>query len=499
MVLQKLFPAQEMLSVEIGGEHLKLAHLRKSATGFEVLNLVSKDIRTIPDDEMVGFIQNYLAEHKITTKKAITFVSPRYTINKTIELPSTNPTEINEIIKLQASRHTPYAREEIVLDHIPIGVFKGGYTKVFLVIVHRDVIKRAQDILERAGLELKKVILGEEIISQWLEEIKGQPPEPLGVLHFEYGNVDFLVIQNGKIIFARSIPIGGIQLVNEPAVFQDKFLQEVQSSLETYQIENLAKVKQIVLAGLTDNLKETGRLLEQRLGLITEVQPYLERISFARSAELARTEATKETSFLSVLAAPRYYQGKVIDLTPEGIKVREAVAEKSRDVMVTGTLLMFVLILISVLFAKEISSRQSLLNSLKKDIDKDHGRAGELKKNYKMTKEVRKYLTTRGQTLGIILEIHKVIPKYVWLGSVNFSGGNEGIKITGSAETIEQAGDDGKTRIITASEHFNNFTAELERSPLFKKPVVKSFGDRDGTGKIFDFELTVPLEEGENK
>ena len=72
---------------------------------------------------------------------------------KNIEVPSTDPEEIKSIINLQASRHTPYSREEVLISYINLGMNASNNTRLLLVIVHRDMVKERISILEKCGLE----------------------------------------------------------------------------------------------------------------------------------------------------------------------------------------------------------------------------------------------------------------------------------------------------------------------------------------------------------
>lgn len=480
-MLKKIFPSRELVSVEIGGEFLKLAHIKRTTGGIKILKLASKDIRTFSDDEITTFIQNYLTEHKITTQNAVTFISPRYTINKNIELPSINPNEIKEIIKLQAGRYTPYSKEEIIIDYIPIGVFKGGYTKVLLVIVNRDIIKKYQDIIERTGLRLKKVILGKEIIAHWFGDTGKTQTVPTCLLHFDTGGVDFLVVNKDKIIFARNIPLDYQQLVYEGGNNREKFVSEIKSSLESYQTENVEKLTSAIMVGLTDKLDDIKRLLEDQCGLSIETETYLDRISFSPEALPTKESATKETSFLPVLFAGRYYLTRgLIDLTPEEIRLREIMAEKSRALIITATLVMFVLIMGSVLIAKKISAKENLMDSLKQTYDKDHRQAEELKKNYKQTQLIRKHLVQRAHALDCLIEMYKLVPETIWLAKVDFEEGKM-FNLEGTAES---------------EQNIASFVESLNASSLFKEVQRKRTErrtDRDGK-ESFEFQLTCDFE-----
>src|SRR5258708_332156 len=77
---------------------------------------------------------------------------------KNIEVPSIDPEEIKSIINLQASRHTPYSREEVLISYINLGMNASNNTRLMLVIVHRSMVKERVSILEGSGLDVDKII-----------------------------------------------------------------------------------------------------------------------------------------------------------------------------------------------------------------------------------------------------------------------------------------------------------------------------------------------------
>src|SRR5262249_9643954 len=102
---------------------------------------------------------------------------------KTIEVPSSDPEEIKSIINLQASRHTPYSREEVLISYINLGMNALNNTRLLLVIVHRDIVKDRISILERSGLNVDKIIFVPEAQARFYAKalnLKKEAP-PTGV------------------------------------------------------------------------------------------------------------------------------------------------------------------------------------------------------------------------------------------------------------------------------------------------------------------------------
>jgi len=488
MKIRQLLFSHDLIGAEIGGEYLKLCHFKKTSGGIELSDVVYTDIHSSADDDIITFIQHYLSEHHIATRDTVTFVSPRYTINKNIELPSTDPTEIQEIIKLQASRYTPYSKDEIVINYVPIGVFKGGYTKILLVIVNKDTIKRTQDILERSGLRIKKMLAGQQIITQWAKEIKGVVDDPYGVIHVDYGNVDFMVIQKGKEIFVRSIPVGAYQLTTEPFIYKDKFISEIKSSLESYQLENIDRLKSIIFTGSIDSLNdEIVTMVSEKFSINTEKSSYIDNPRIAKSFLAIQPAPPKDISFLPIFNLASYWKQKqLLDLTPDEIKLREDMAERSRDIIITGSLIMLILIIGASLALKYRSSKETILKSLQEYYATRHPEAEALKKQHKNIKSIRKYLVTRTHAVETLTALHKIIPETIYLTSIVFEE-----EKAFSLEGIDESNNGADTQL---------FIDSLGKLGLFKTIEKKRFTRQESRGPkgeqkiIFEIQIVCTFE-----
>ncbi|HLD36632.1 MAG TPA: pilus assembly protein PilM [Planctomycetota bacterium] len=404
-----MFGSKDLIGIEIGGQYLKIIHLNNKQ---EILNWVSTDIRTLNDDGIVDFIRNYLQEKSIKTLDVINPVPARYTITKNIELPSTNPAEIKQIIKLQAGHHSPYSPEEIVIDYIPIGVFRGGYTRIFLIIVNRDTIKRNFDIIERSGLRLKKMVLSLETMVIWYKD--RSPSNSLGILHLDADNTDFLVIKEQKPIFLRNIPVGVEQLLYDRDKYAPQLLEEINHSLEAYQTEQLESLSKIIACGATLNATELLRQIPEKTNLTVDIEGNLEGLKLAPTAPDIKGTAS-DLSVIGLTSGVIKYNKTHLDLTPEEVKLRESVAEKSRDIIWLGTLIFFILILFLSIFAQKIWMKNRIVKVLENESQKYQKEAAGLKDTRRKIGQAKNHFRRRDFALNALTEIHKCMTPELYL------------------------------------------------------------------------------------
>ena len=154
--------AREFISISFNADTLKIAYVADALARKEVVRLVRKNISGVSEQDMPKILRTCVNEIKSKNPFIVNVIPASNIITKNIEIPSIDHKEIKEIVNLQASRHTPYSREEIIIDYVDIGSYKSSYTKVLLIIVARPIIKRNFDILSKAKIEIERVLLAPE-------------------------------------------------------------------------------------------------------------------------------------------------------------------------------------------------------------------------------------------------------------------------------------------------------------------------------------------------
>jgi len=417
----------------------------------------------------------------------------RYTITKNIELPSTNSAEIRQIIKLQAGHHSPYSPDEIIIDYIPIGVFRGGYTRIFLIIVNRDNIKRNFDIIERSGLKLKKMVLSLETMVLWYKD--RSPSASLGMLHLDADNTDFMVIKEQKPIFLRNIPVGVEQILYDRDKYFPQLLEEVNHSLEAYQTEQLESLSKVIACGATSKVAEFLRLLSEKSNLAIDVEDNLEGLKMFATAPDIKGVAS-DLSVIGLASGVIKYNKTHLDLTPEEVKVREAVAEKSRDIIWLGTLLFFILILFLSIFAQKIWMKNKMATILDEENKKYQKEAGQLRDAKKRMDQVKNHFRRRNFALDALTEIHNCITPDIYLTSLQIDDQQNNLRDKQNASRLVLRG------TANATADVSQMIERLEKSQCFKE--VKASGPmttrkdvnraNNTVRDVVDFELIGKLE-----
>ncbi len=473
--------SKDYASVTFSDESLKVAHLKISSSQKEVVNILRRDIRGLSEDELPKALAAALSDLNLRKPRSVCVISANIVTTKNIEIPSLDPAEIKSIINLQAGRHTPYSREEIVIDYVNIGVYQRNYSKVLLVIVNRNVLKKQLMILEHAGLKPEKVFFASESIARFYSKALNllSSEIPTGIININNQFTDFTIAFKGTVIACRSLPIGAAHLKSSDVLARDNLVAELKKSIESYQSEDIEKIPDtFILTGDQDYIAGLQSVLKEALKVNVKIVPYLDKLRAGSLARKATTELNDD-SFLEVIAPALAFQESHIDLLPEEIKMQRSIEEQGKEITKSGIFAVALLILICALFFNKVYAHNAMLDKLKTNYEVKRKEAQALERISAKTRIIKDYLNSRMMSLDALNELYHIIPEEIYLSSLSVD--EEGaITIQGTSESMSQV--------------FSLVTA-LENSVLFKSVKTKSTTAKKERGKdVAAFEVVFRLE-----
>lgn len=468
--------SQDFIGVDLNEDHIKLAHLHITSLKREVVHLVSQEVRGMTDDDVTEFVQKTISSLRLKNPRVFLTVPLGVVITRTIEIPSQDPEEIREIVNLQASRHTPYSRAEIIIDMMSLGIVRESYTKVLLVIVPKDAVVRQIQILEKAGLNLEKVFFSPEGICQACSKILAVESSDAvtGIIHMDAGFTTFEVVQRNKILFLRGISIGANQLLDEKEVYVDRFVEELQKSLESYVSDELGPMPStLLLTGVVSEVTELDDLFNETLHIPLKHQAYFNYFSISSAAKQVAA-AAKRVSFFNVIAPLLLYDRMKLDLVSDERKLKIHLEERGRQMVKTGALSLTLLTLVFALLVSKVYFKSAYLHKLMDRYDPVRRDAHALEEAYGKTQAVKDYLATRGESLDTLTELYDTLPLEVKLSEIKYEDG-EKFLVKGTSATMGAV---------------FNFVSNLEKSDRFTGVKTKYVNSRNDNGvDVADFEI----------
>lgn len=458
---------QVIAGLELGKDLLKLSQAEESPEGKKVIKCFTEKIGSLSDEQISGVIRVLFEELKIKPKTLLTSI-PRASVTvRCLKFPSTDQKEIAEMVGFQAAKQLPYPREEIIFDHQIIGKDKGGYSKVMLVVLHRDVVRRHLKILRDANIEPDRIALSSEATYRWFQFNQasgGKAPERTVILlDFDSHSTEIEIISGGSLVFTRNISLGADDLPQA----QDKLIEELKRSLAAYQKDETGgEPSGIILAGATQNLKDLGATLEKEFSLSVEVIAPLEDMP---------------VSFTAVRGLVTSRDRLKINLLPKDVQETHKHLARKRELISTGVLVIFVLVAGSGVLSKKLYDKGRYLRVLDRELQKTDLQANNLEKMRRQLKVIKSQMSMEGSSLDILRELYKVIPKELSLTAFTFEQGRMVI-LNGMSKSMADV---------------FKFVTTLEKSSHFQNVQVKYTTKRKTRGaELTDFQINCPLVAG---
>ena len=474
---------QNCIGIDLSGDTLKLAYVHFSSGRMEVVSLLSKTIAGLSDTDVAKIISDSFKTLNVKNPLVVNIIPAHMIITKNIEVPSANPDEIREIVNLQAGRHTPYSRDEIAIDYVVTGVSKHSYTKILLIIAARHILKRQFDILGKTGIKLDKVLLAPEALASSACDLLKVDTEnaPAAIAHIDDSFTDFTVVSRGKAIFIRSIPVGIEHLLGEKEKYESRFLEELRRSIASYKNENIdIAPNQLVLTGALEGIQDMPIVLESMLEVPVKSVNYFNNIRMTKEA-LEYIQSHGEVSYFNIIASLRACDTAKIDLMPAEIKIRKAVEERGRDLLLTGSMVFAILVLACLILTARIYYKNAYLSGMKSKYQSLNDEAGKLERDFTYVSLMKYYLSHRGYALKVLAELYDIIPVDMELSDIRYEADGR-LSIRGTAESMPTVF--SFIEAMGNSEYFDDVKTRYTRKR------------KEGTKDVTDFEVTSLLVKG---
>ncbi len=473
-------PDKTLLGFELDEEWMKIVLVRVSGRKREVTALASHDVRGMDDAALAALVSKTVADLKLPEPPVAYLAAPlASTITRHMELPSRDPHEIREMLGLQATRHTPYSRSEIILDTLILGT-RENYTRALMVIVPREPVLRQAKILEKAGLNIEKVFFPAEGLCAACSKIA--PGKTLAIVHMDAVFTSFMVAHEGKVLFLRGIPLGAEQLADAAAETRARFEEEVHKSFEAYAGEGHSpKPSLLLLTGVTGERVDFDPLFRE-LGV--PLQHQIDTDYFPISEEAKKTAAaSKPVSFFGVIAPLLLFDKMRVDLVPEEQRVKRQIEERGRELLRTGVLAMALLFLLFTSFAEKTLFKKVYLAHLTTQYRPLVEGARELETMFSKNQAVKNHLVSRGRSLGSLVTLVDALPAEVSVTDIRYEEGQK-FSVKGSSPSM------GAVFALVSS---------LEKSEGFRDVKTKHVTSRNEQGDVVDFEVSATMRDAEGK
>ena len=468
-----------IVGVEIGSDWLKIIQPENGRNGkvsYQVEFLKLAQIK----DGIAEAIQESFRLRKFHRQNVVACIPRHLVTMRMLDLPASDPGEISDMIDLQVGKQTPYAREEIVFAHKVIEKGSSGYARVMLGIVTRSIVCERMDVLAKAGLSVKGIMISSEGVYRWFRgaypaEAQAKTSRALILLDVDSNYSDFIVIRHGKMVFTRNILVGANHLIQEAGGWREKFSDELRRSLERYQGEEKnVEIAKVFLSGAGPKIEGLEGTVGAALDLSIQSVDSLPELRSGNAAMGPASENASFASMIPLMGIVRDEKEPCMDFIPHENRTQSAMELKTKQLTVMGILLVAIVTALSFLCLAHISAKRAYLAKIKKTISQIAVEAESIDKMRAVIDMVELRQDARGSTLECLREISQVTPKEISLTDIDI--------------------DEKKTVVLRgygfAMSDVFKYVKLLEESAMFEDVTtpytrVKS----DGDAKLSEFEI----------
>lgn len=475
----KTATAETQVVAEIGNSWFKLAEVtaRRDSVLISRLHLARvAGGRDVPPEALAEAARKL----GLTGRPVMAFLPREVVTVRLLDLPSTDPHELADMIDLQVDKQTPYSSAEILSEFRILNSDGEGYSRVMLVIVQRSILRRRFHVLEEAGFDVTGMSISSEGLAAWHERLSGEPPRDSGchaVLDIDYSYSDFTFVRAGRLCHTAGIRIGARHLQADHAKGVDALCRDVDRSLAAFRTESAGlAIDKILLTGATKHARGLASRLSEAHDCVVEPVPPTRGMEMGHHVPdpTAREYALFSlTPLAGIVVRPK---NSDINLVPEPVKMRKRLQTKAGNLHVLGVRVMAAVLLICMVLVAKLSRRKALLAEVIRQRIATEAEARDLEQMKLKTKIVTQRMDARTTTVAILRELHRlVLDTTLHLTRFELEGARA-ITLRGSANALSD--------VIT-------FAGSIEKSTLFQNVKNTRTSQKRGTT---DFEITCTLE-----
>lgn len=471
----KMRPRKEAIVIQTGSGWVKVLRFETQARQLVLSRCVAEKVDS--DSEIPNVLAGLFRKGRFGSAPVIGVIARPEINTRLLELPSTDPAEIDDMVDLQAARLTPYSKDEILSGYRVLGRTRSEtYTKLMLAIVQRSAARDRFHHFESSGNSVDRVTVSTEGLLQWalatLPDAGGK--QGVAVLDIDARSSELAIFQNGLLQHTKSVRNGAEQLGDAEAL--RALVTDVAQSLEVYRGESGSEaparlvVTGAAVSGCLDVLKESLSLPVEQVDAVTAVKLGKEVPQGAVAAL-----GTSLASLVGVATCPDVL---ALDLVPDIVQMRRELKQRSSSVQTIASLLLLCLTVGSLYAFLALAFRFDKARALRTELASTAATVHEIEQRVQVMRGVRERMDLTFSPINVLNDLHPRVQENVYIESFSLDETAGAVKLVGTC---------GERKDI------QTFISSLEASPLLQS--VKDNGRREmNADKRYQFNILCQLE-----
>lgn len=220
------FQSKKLIGLDIGTANIKIAEVDYSRRGSSLNNFVIKPTppRAIQGGELSDpaaiseTIKSMISASHSKRKNASIGLWGTSLITKRITIPIMDEKLVGGQIRWEAEQYIPFDINDVNIDFKILKNFQSSpdTLDILLVAARQDVALLYQDIVQSAGLTCAVIDVGGFALANcFLNNWGAQRGQTVALVNLGASVSNFVVVENGEVVFCRDIPVGGLTYTTE--------------------------------------------------------------------------------------------------------------------------------------------------------------------------------------------------------------------------------------------------------------------------------------------
>lgn len=420
--------------IYIDNDNIKIVCLDPGSGMNAVRNIYVKEITGMDDEHVSEEIHKGWQSVSAEGSAADVVLTSKHAITKTVEVPSFEEEEIAAIVKLQASQHTPYSKNEIISDHISLEQVKERHTRVLLAIFSQSNVQKHLHLIREAGIEIQSVRADFDCVTAGLNKsLMINPSDVAAVIVVDSVKTDYIVINDEKPLFVRSINFGTRNSLDETKF--KNLITEVEKSNESYNsTEPDRRLTKVLVLGPSGALIEKiAKSVSDKFGIGAQIAHAVDHVELSVQATQFIGDH-KEMSFDHVLLGGAGAGAFKLNMTPTDIKAQQEFRIRAQRIMRVGASVFSIFVIVLVAMFTKIYFAYAYLNALESGFSGRDVEASQLSKLSEQNTLIREFAKTKGMSIRALERLEDILPEQMILNELNI--GKDGKVIIKGTSTL---------------------------------------------------------------
>lgn len=219
-----LFGSKKLIGLDIGTSTIKIAEMEVGRGNVQLnsFGFVPTPASSLNGGEITNagaisqVVQLLLKEIKTKRKLVCTGLWGTAVIVKKITIPRIEKKLISEQIQWEAEQYLPFDISTISLAYHVVNPNSTHETMdILLIAAQHEIVNQYRSAIHGSGAELGILDVSGFALANVFEVNYGRSKDTIGLINIGSGVTNFVVLNQGEVIFSRDVAIGGFNYTNE--------------------------------------------------------------------------------------------------------------------------------------------------------------------------------------------------------------------------------------------------------------------------------------------